>query len=95
MCLHRIRRRRRRASAAGDERELHRRVLDLVLEAHPESLVFDDLGAAFLADPADLAEVIALAVAVRDLVVVGLLRSDGLRVLPTRAALHYRCLEKK
>lgn len=85
---------RRRRSLVGEDVELQRRVLGLVVEAHPETLTFDGLGAALLADPADLTEVVALAVAVRDLVLAGLLQSNGLRVLPTQAALHRRHMDE-
>ena len=80
------------ATAAG-ERELRRCVLDLVLEAHPLPLTFHAIASLLSADPADLAAALALAAAVRDLALVDLLRSDGLRVVPTRAALYFDALE--
>lgn len=83
-----------KASPVGDY-ELQRRVLDLALEAHPLSLTFDGLATLLLADPADLAETLGFALAVRDLALAGLLRSDGLHVLPTRAALYCLRLERE
>ncbi len=74
-------------ASAADDCDLQRGVLDLVLEAHPLPLTFDDVATSLLADPADLAEALALAGAVRDLALAGLLASDGLRLVPTRAAL--------
>jgi len=90
-----VRRRRRPpvASAAGD-RGLQRRALALALGSHPLPLGFDALAALLSVDSADLAQALALTAAVRDLVLAGLLRSDGLRVMPTRAALCFRRLEE-
>jgi len=90
-----IRRRRRLGSAASmtDARELQRRVLRLVLEAHPLALDFDTLASRLSVELADLGEALAMTTAVRDLVLAGLLRSDGLRVLPTRAALTFAHLK--
>ncbi|HET9814080.1 MAG TPA: hypothetical protein VFP57_10560 [Sphingomicrobium sp.] len=68
--------------------------MDLVLESHPLSLTFDALSTLISVDPADLAETLAFAVAVRDLALAGLLASDGLRVAPTRAALCFARLER-
>ena len=93
LCDARRRRRPPVASAAGD-RDLQRRVLDLAVEAHPLPLAFDALAALVLADTAALAETLAFAAAVRDLVVADLLRSDGLHVKPTRAALAFAGLER-
>lgn len=90
-----VRRRRRppMASAAGGQ-ELQRHVLDLVLAAHPVPLGFDALAALVVGVPGDLAADLALAAAVRDLALAGLLRSDGLRVAPTPAALAFARLER-
>ncbi len=88
LCDVRLRRRPPMAPAAGD-RDLQRSVLDLVRAVHPVPLTFDDVATSLLADPADLAEALALAGAVRDLALAGLLASDGLRLVPTRAALTF------
>jgi len=89
-----VRRRRRRPKrSAAEDHELERRVLDIALEAHPLSLDFDTLASRLSVELADLGGALAIATAVRDLVLVGLLCSDGLRVLPTRAALTFARLE--
>lgn len=75
------------------EKEARRRVLDLVLRWHPESLSYPALATEAWADPGDVADALALAQAVRDLALAGLLRSDGVRVAPTRAALAFARLE--
>ena len=72
---------------------VQRRVLDLVLAAHPVPLGFHALAMLFWADPADLAQALAIASAVRDLALADLLASDGLRIVPTRAALAFARLE--
>ena len=89
-----VRRRRRppMASAAGGP-DLQRRVLDLLLASHPLPLGFDALASLLSADPADPAEPLAIASAIRDLALAGLLASDGLRIAPTRAALTFARLE--
>lgn len=71
-----------------DEREVQRRVLDLILSEHPEPLTFPAIGRRLMADPGDFDAGKSIARAARDLVGGGLLQSDGLHVLPTRAALH-------
>lgn len=73
--------------------EAQRRVLDLVLRWHPEPLPFPALAIGVSADPGGVADALALAQAVRDLALAGLLTSDGLRVAPTFAALHFARLE--
>lgn len=90
-----VRRRRRlgKAASMADDRELQRRVLRLALDAHPLALDFDTLASRLSVELSCLGETIAMATAVRDLVLVGLLGSDGLRVLPTRAALTFARLE--
>lgn len=86
------RRRRPPARSAAGGGDLQRRVLHFALAAHPVPLGFD--GAAALLDEAgDLDEAMALASAVRDLVLAGLLASDGLRLCPTPAALAFARLE--
>jgi len=85
--------RRATASAAVTDCELQRRVLDRVLREHPAPLSYPDLADELLADPGDLSAAFALARAVRDLALAGLLRSNGLHVLPTPAALCFWRLE--
>ena len=80
-------------ASAADGCDLQRRVLSLVLESHPLPLGFDAIASLLSADPADLAEALAIASAVRDLALAGLLASDGLRIAPTRAALAFARLE--
>ena len=80
-------------ASAADDRDLQRRVLDLILASHPMPLGFDALASLLSADPVDPAEALAIASAVRDLVLAGLLASDGLRIAPTRAALAFARLE--
>lgn len=75
--------------------DLQRRVLVLVLRRYPLPQTFPALALALLEDPGDLPAAFALAGAVRDLAVAGLLCSDGLHVLPTRAALYLRHLEEE
>jgi len=75
------------------EEEAQRRVLDLVLRWHPEPLSYTALATGIGADPGDIADALALAMAVRDLALAGLLCSDGVRVAPTRAALAFAGLE--
>jgi hypothetical protein len=76
-----------------EDRKVQRAVLALVLREHPTHLTFPELAAEVCEDPNDFAEGDALARAVRDLGVESLLRSDGLHVLPTRAALYFERLE--
>jgi hypothetical protein len=75
--------------ASDEEREAQNRVLDLILRAHPEPLTFPALGARLMEDPGESEAGYSVACAARDLVSAGLLQSDGLHVLPTRAALHF------
>jgi DNA-binding XRE family transcriptional regulator len=60
-----------------------------VLRAHPKSLTFGQLTRELFADPHDFLTGYSLACAVRELVVDGLLQSDGLHVVPTHAALFF------
>ncbi len=93
--LHDIRRRcRPPMTSTADGRDLQRRILDLVLPRYPLPQTFPALALALLEDPGDLPAAFALAGAVRDLAVAGLLCSDGLHVLPTRAALYFWRLEE-
>lgn len=88
-----VRRRRPLTASAADDRDLQRRVLDLALAAHPVPLGFDGAATALIEEPGDLAEALAFAQAVRDLVLAGLLASDGLRLSATPAALAFARLE--
>ena len=67
-------------------------VLSRVLALHPAHLTMPELAAEVCQDPEDFAEGDALARAVRDLTVAGLLRMNGVHVVPTRAALHFDSL---
>jgi hypothetical protein len=75
-------------SAADDNRD-QRIVLTRVLALHPTHLTFAELAREICEDPEDFAEGDAVARAVRDLVAAGLLRSNGVVIEPTRAALHF------
>ena len=88
------RRRQRRAPAltvATDE-EMQRVVLDVILREYPVLLTFPALACELFENPDDFVAGYALARAVRDLVTEGLLHSNGLLVLPTRATLHFERL---
>ena len=88
------RRRLRRApsiSAMTDE-ELQRVVLGVILREYPALLTYPAIACELFANPDDLLGGMALARAVRDLVVAGLLHSNGFLVLPSRAALHVKHL---
>ncbi len=73
--------------------EVQRRVLDLALTVHPVALTYKAMYTGLVADAADPGEAVALARAVRDLALASLLVSDGLRIVPTPAALHFARLE--
>jgi hypothetical protein len=75
------------------EEEAQRWVLDLVLRWHPEPLSYPALAIGVSADPGDVADALALALAIRDLTLAGLLCSDGVRVAPTGAALAFASLK--
>jgi hypothetical protein len=68
---------------------MQRAVLALVLRQHPELLTFPGLARALFDRPYSFAADYALARAVRDLVGEELLHSNGLYVMPTRAARHF------
>ncbi|MBW8058948.1 MAG: hypothetical protein FVQ78_01165 [Solirubrobacterales bacterium] len=88
------RRRLRRApslSAMTDE-ELQRVILDVILREYPVLLTFPAIACELFENPDDLLGGMALARAVRDLVMAGLLRSNGFLVLPSRSALHVKRL---
>jgi len=67
-------------------------VLMRVLALHPTHLTMPELASEVLEDPDDFAEGDALARAVRDLGAAGLVRMNGVVVMPTRAALHFHSL---
>lgn len=72
--------------------EMQRVVLDVILREHPVLLTFPALASELFENPDDLVGSIALARAVRDLVIEGLLHSNGILVLPSRPALHIKRL---
>jgi hypothetical protein len=67
-------------------------VLTRVLDHHPAHLTMPELAAEVCRDRDDFAEGDALARAVRDLGVAGLLQMNGALVVPTRAAIHFDSL---
>jgi hypothetical protein len=77
---------------AQEDARTERRVLSQVLALHPTHLTMPELAAEVLEDPNDFGEGDALARAVRDLGAAGLVRMNGLVVMPTRAALHFDSL---
>jgi hypothetical protein len=76
-------------SPAEEDARTERMVLRRVLELHPTHLTLPELAADLCKDPDDFAEGDALARAVRDLTVAGLLRTNGVIVMATRAAIHF------
>jgi hypothetical protein len=88
------RRRLRRAlsfSAMTDE-ELQLVVLGVILREYPVVLTYPAIACELFENPDDIVGGMALARAVRDLVVAGLLHSNGFLVLPSRSALHVKRL---
>lgn len=79
-------------SPAADDHRDQATVLRHVLALHPTHLTFPELAAEVCEDPDDFTEGDALTRAVRDLAVSGLLRMNGLHVVPTRAAIHFDSL---
>lgn len=71
---------------------MQRVVLALVLREHPALLTLPALAGRVLVNPRTLAGGVALARALRDLDNEGLVFSDGLRVQPSRPALHIKRL---
>jgi hypothetical protein len=67
-------------------------VMRHVLALHPTHLTLPELAREVCEDPDDFSEGDALARAVRDLGAAGLLRMNGIYVVPTRAALHFDSL---
>lgn len=88
------RRRQRRAPSlsAMTGEEMQRVVLSLILREYPVLLTYPAIACELFENPDDLIGGIALARAVRDLVMAGLLHSNGFLVLPSRAALHVKRL---
>jgi len=88
------RRRQRRAPAldAVTDDEMQRVVLAVVLREYPVLLTFPAIACELFQNPDDLVGGMALARAVRELVMGGLLYSNGLLVLPSRPALHVKRL---
>lgn len=80
-------------SPADRDRQWQRIALSHVLALHPTHLTFPELAAEVVDDPDDFGEGDALARAVRDLTAVGLLRTNGVLVMPTVAALHFDSLD--
>jgi hypothetical protein len=88
------RRRQRRSPelrVATDD-EMQRIVLAVVLREYPVLLTFPAIACELFENPDDLVGGMALARAVRDLVMAGLLYSNGFLVLPSRSALHVKRL---
>jgi hypothetical protein len=81
------------ALSIARDRQLRRAVFVAVLRAHPEALTFGQLARELFAEPHDFLAGYALACAVRELVMDGLLQSDGLHVAPTNAALFFVGME--
>lgn len=77
---------------AEEDARTERIVLRRVLALHPTHLTLPELATEVCEDPDDFAEGDALARAVRDLGVAGLLRMNGPVVIPTRAAVHFDAL---
>jgi hypothetical protein len=75
------------------DRQLRRAVFVAVLRAHPAALTFGQLARQLPIDPEDSLTAYALACAVRELVMDGLLQGDGLHVVPTQAALFFAGFE--
>ncbi|MET0306029.1 MAG: hypothetical protein ABW196_07355 [Solirubrobacterales bacterium] len=74
-------------STEGDDARAQRAVLDLVLAEHPAQLTICELGRE-INQGEDFAATDAVERAIRDLVGVGVLRCQGVAVVPTRAAMH-------
>jgi hypothetical protein len=79
-------------SPVGEGARYQRTVLTRVLALHPTHLTFPELAREVCKDPDSFKEGDALARAVRDLAVAGLLRMNGSHLVPTRAALHFDSL---
>jgi hypothetical protein len=77
------------------DQEMQRVVLTVVLREYPVLLTFPVIACELFENPDDLVGGMALARAVRDLVMAGLLHSNGFLVLPSRPALHVKRLSGK
>lgn len=91
------RRRQRRAPSLSvtTDQEMQRVVLAIVLREYPVLLTFPAIVCELFENPDDLVGGMALARAVRDLVMAGLLHSNGFLILPSRSALHVKRLSGK
>jgi hypothetical protein len=74
-------------STKGDDARAQRAVLDLVLAEHPAQLTICEL-AREINQGEDFAATDAVERAIRDLVGIGVLRCQGVAVVPTRSAIH-------
>ena len=79
-------------SPANEDARDQRAVLTRVLALHPTHLTLPELAREVCQDPDSFEEGDAVARAVRDLAVSGLLRMNGAVVMPTRAAVHFDSL---
>jgi hypothetical protein len=82
------RRRQRPPANPATEDEVQIEVLALVLREHPALLSFPLLADCLFEDGGDFGAGYSLARAVRDLNVAGVLHSNGLFVMPSRALMH-------
>lgn len=73
---------------AEEDAKVERAVLARVLDHHPTRLTMPELAREVCEDPDDFGEGDALARAVRDLTAAGLLRMEGVAVVPTLAVVH-------
>ncbi len=72
-----------RSATEGEDEQVQRAVLALVLNEHPAQLTGEEIAREVGKDAEQATD---------DLVSVGLLRREGASVLPTRAALHFEGL---
>jgi hypothetical protein len=86
--LGRHQRRPRLLAASASDEEMQTAVLALTLHEHPALLTFPGLAERLFENPNDFVAGYSLARAVRDLGLAGLLNSNGLFVMPSRAMLH-------
>jgi hypothetical protein len=80
------------SSPAKEDAHCQRAVLTRVLALHPTHLTLPELAREVCEKPDDFSEGDAVARAVRDLAVSGLLRMNGVLIVPTRPALHFDSL---
>lgn len=76
-------------SPSEEDRKVEWAVLSFLLDRHPESPSIIEVSRALNQGPAEFAREDAVERAIRELVGAGLLRCEGSRVLPTRAALYF------